>query len=81
MLYGRNNALAIDLKKNLAGRFGVVFDPINDGKTKLFAHYGRFYESIPMDINIRSFGGETLLLLLQSVAESRRHLSGGRRPR
>ncbi len=48
----------IDLKKNWAGRVGVTFDPMNDGKGKIFAHYGRYYEDIPSDINIRAFGGE-----------------------
>jgi len=48
----------IDLKKNFAPRIGFTFDPMNDGKGKIFAHYGRYYEDIPMDINIRAFGGE-----------------------
>ena len=29
-----------------------------NGRSKLFGNWGRFYESIPMDINIRAFGGE-----------------------
>ena len=48
----------IDLKKNFAPRIGFTFDPMNDGKGKIFAHYGRYYEDIPSDINIRAFGGE-----------------------
>ena len=48
----------IDLKKNFAPRIGFTFDPMNDGKGKFFAHYGRYYEDIPTDINIRAFGGE-----------------------
>ena len=48
----------IDLKKNYAPRLGFTFDPTNDGKSKFFAHYGRYYEDIPSDINIRAFGGE-----------------------
>jgi hypothetical protein len=48
----------IDLKKNFAPRIGFTFDPTNDGKGKIFAHYGRYYEDIPTDINIRAFGGE-----------------------
>jgi len=60
-LFGRDpTPPVIELKKNWAGRFGFTFDPMNDGRGKIFAHYGRFYESIPMDINIRSFGGEVL---------------------
>jgi hypothetical protein len=48
----------IDLKKNFAPRIGFTWDPMNDGKGKIFAHYGRYYEDIPSDINIRAFGGE-----------------------
>ena len=48
----------IDLKKNYAPRVGFTFDPMNDGKGKIFAHYGRYYEDIPSDINLRAFGGE-----------------------
>ncbi len=48
----------IDLKKSFAPRIGFTFDPMNDGKGKIFAHYGRYYEDIPSDINIRAFGGE-----------------------
>ena len=48
----------IDLKKNWAPRIGFTYDPMNDGKGKLFFHYGRYYEDIPTDINIRAFGGE-----------------------
>ncbi|HWZ86655.1 MAG TPA: TonB-dependent receptor, partial [Thermoanaerobaculia bacterium] len=39
-------------------RVGVSWDFLNDGKTKLFASYGDFVESIPMDMNIRSLNGE-----------------------
>ena len=48
----------IDLKKSYAPRVGFTFDPMHDGKGKIFAHYGRYYEDIPSDINTRAFGGE-----------------------
>jgi hypothetical protein len=37
-----------------------VWDVTNTGRSKLYANYGRFYEDIPQDINIRSFGGEVV---------------------
>ncbi|HEX4418849.1 MAG TPA: TonB-dependent receptor, partial [Kofleriaceae bacterium] len=43
---------------NWAPRIGVNWDPTSEGKSKVFAHYGRFFENVPMDINVRSFGGE-----------------------
>ena len=42
----------------IAPRVGVVIDVAGNGKSKLSAHWGRFYESIPLDINARSFGNE-----------------------
>jgi outer membrane receptor protein involved in Fe transport len=41
-----------------APRIGLLYDWTKEGRSKVYAHWGRFYESIPMDINDRSFGGE-----------------------
>ncbi|MDB4959544.1 MAG: TonB-dependent receptor plug [Myxococcales bacterium] len=49
---------AMTLQGNFAPRFGVIYDPTREGRSKIYAHWGRFYESVPMDINDRSFGGE-----------------------
>jgi hypothetical protein len=43
---------------NLAPRLGVIYDPTQEGRAKIFSHWGRFYEAVPMDINVRAFGGE-----------------------
>jgi hypothetical protein len=56
----RNGESAFKLSDNWAPRIGFVWDVKNNGKSKLYAHYGRFYENIPQDINIRSFGGEVV---------------------
>ena len=54
----RAGGTAIDLKHNFAPRLGAIWDVANNGRSKLYTNFGRFYESIPMDINLRSFGGE-----------------------
>ena len=54
----RDGETAFDLKDNWAPRVGFVWDVARNTRSKLYANWGRFYESIPMDINIRSFGGE-----------------------
>jgi len=33
-------------------------DPAQNGKSKIFGHFGWFYESVPLDINARMFGYE-----------------------
>jgi hypothetical protein len=43
----------IEIDDNWAPRLGLVWDISNDGRSKLFASYGRFFESIPMDLNVR----------------------------
>jgi len=49
---------AYNLDNLWAPRIGFIFDPTQDGKSKIFGHYGRFYENVPMDLNVRSYGGE-----------------------
>jgi TonB dependent receptor/Carboxypeptidase regulatory-like domain/TonB-dependent Receptor Plug Domain len=54
----REGEVAIDLDDMIAPRLGLIWDVQNNGRSKLYANYGRFFESIPMDINLRAFGGE-----------------------
>jgi len=54
--YMGNEVLSI--KNALAPRVGAVYDPTKEGRSKIFAHYGQYYESIPMDLSNRAFGGE-----------------------
>jgi hypothetical protein len=42
-----------------APRIGVIYDWTKEGRSKIYANWGRFYESVPEDINERAFGGET----------------------
>jgi hypothetical protein len=60
---------------NLAPRLGFIYDPTSEGKSKLFGSYGRFYENVPMDINVRAFGGE--MINLQQVNFNRRTSAQG----
>ena len=56
-----NGNTAIGLYDNIAPRLGLVYDFTGKGKSKLFASYGWFYESIPLDINDRQFSKEGLV--------------------
>ncbi len=51
---------AMVLQNMWAPRLGAIWDPTREGRSKVYGHWGRFYESIPLDINDRSFGGEVL---------------------
>jgi len=57
-LYNMFGEVSADIKDEWAPRLGFVWDALGNGKSKVFGHWGYFYESIPMDIVIRSFGGE-----------------------
>ena len=49
---------AYELTNMFAPRLGFIYDPTSEGKSKIFGHWGRFYEAVPMDLNVRAFGGE-----------------------
>ncbi|MBI5507919.1 MAG: TonB-dependent receptor [Deltaproteobacteria bacterium] len=46
---------------NYAPRLGAMWDFLGNGRSKLFAHWGRFYESIPLDLMDRGFAGEGMM--------------------
>jgi hypothetical protein len=48
----------IDLTKDVAPRFGFIWDPGAAGRSKVYGSWGRYYEEIPMDLVIRSFSFE-----------------------
>ena len=57
-IYDSSGIKQIDLKKDFAPRFGFIFDPTKDHRSKVYGSFGRFYEEIPMDLVIRSYSYE-----------------------
>ncbi len=57
-LFNALGGVQADIDDNIAPRVGFTWDPTKSGRAKIFAHYGLYYETIPMDIVIRSFGNE-----------------------
>ncbi|MGA7991938.1 MAG: TonB-dependent receptor [Thermoanaerobaculia bacterium] len=58
----QGNAL-VKLKNEWAPRIGVVWDVLDNGKSKLYASYGRFYEIVPQDIQTRALGNEYIMFV------------------
>jgi len=54
-LYNSAGEVHAEIDDEWAPRLGFVWDFLGNGKSKLFGHWGYYYESIPMDIVIRAF--------------------------
>ena len=53
-LLGRRNIFIYD---NVAPRISLVYDWTDEGKSRLYASYGWFYNQLPVLLNSRAFGG------------------------
>jgi outer membrane receptor protein involved in Fe transport len=53
-----NRELDFGFGDMVAPRVGFTWDVARNGRSKLYAHYGQFFESVPLDINSRAFGNE-----------------------
>jgi outer membrane receptor protein involved in Fe transport len=54
----------LKLTGNWAPRLGISWDPANNGRSKIYGFWGRFYEAIPLDMNIRAINGERYIISL-----------------
>lgn len=53
-IYGDSQVLIWD---NIAPRVGVVYDWTDEGRSRLYASYGWFFQPLPLQLNSRTFGG------------------------
>jgi hypothetical protein len=51
--------ISLSLLDQIQPRVGFNWDFAGNGRSRIFGHYGRFFESIPLNINVRAFGDET----------------------
>jgi hypothetical protein len=49
---------AVFIWDNVAPRVGVVYDWTDEGRSRLYASYGWFYQTLPLQLNNRVFGGQ-----------------------
>ncbi|MCA9690073.1 MAG: TonB-dependent receptor [Nannocystaceae bacterium] len=57
-LFGGDGNLAMSLPNQISPRVGLIWDPTQRGKSKLFANYARFYQSVPLNLADRAGSGE-----------------------
>ena len=57
-IYDSQGTKQIDLNDDFAPRIGVVWDPTNDRRTKVYGSFGYYYEQLPMDLVIRQYSFE-----------------------
>jgi len=52
----------LSLEGSFAPRIGLTWDPRRDGRMKVYGFWGRFYEAVPLNINIRAINGESYII-------------------
>jgi outer membrane receptor protein involved in Fe transport len=57
-LLDASGATAIAITGEWSPRLGIVWDPANNGKSKVYGSFGRYYSTIPQDIQTRALGNE-----------------------
>ncbi|HMJ53923.1 MAG TPA: TonB-dependent receptor [Polyangiaceae bacterium] len=57
-LYNTFGERGLSLPNQWSPRAGVIYDPTQSGRAKLFANFARFYESVPLDMADRALSGE-----------------------
>ena len=57
-IVGADGDVGMMLNNQISPRIGLVYDFTQAGRSKIFANYARYYETVPLDIADRSFPGE-----------------------
>lgn len=60
-LYGGDGLLSMSLPNQLSPRVGLIWDPTQSGKAKIFVNYARYYQSVPLNLADRAGSGEPSL--------------------
>ena len=60
-LYGAGDQVALTFPHEWSPRVGLIWDPTQQGRSKLYASYARYYENVPLDLAVRGFGSEVLV--------------------
>ncbi len=60
-IWGLDGKMGLNLPHQWSPRIGVIYDFTQQGRSKLFANYARFYENVPLDMADLSFPQQQLL--------------------
>nr|WP_269744504.1 TonB-dependent receptor [Stigmatella aurantiaca] len=60
-LWGLDDKVGLNLPNQWSPRVGVIYDFTQQGRSKLFVNYARFFESVPLDMADLSFPQQQLL--------------------
>ena len=60
-IWGLDGKVGLNLPNQWSPRVGVIYDFTQQGRSKVFANYARFYENIPLDMADLSFPQQQLL--------------------
>lgn len=60
-LIGGDGNTVISLPNNIQPRVGLIYDFTQQGRSKLFANYGLYYEQVPIDMLDRNFPVQTTI--------------------
>jgi hypothetical protein len=67
-LYAADGHLGLSLPYQWSPRVGVIWDPTQEGRAKIFANYARYYENVPLAVNDLTLSGEPGVLGAHNLA-------------
>ena len=61
-MYGGSGQLGLTMPNEWSPRLGVIYDPTQEGRAKIFGNFARYYENIPLGLADGSLTGEPSIL-------------------
>lgn len=61
-LYAGDGTQSLALPNQISPRVGLIFDPFQSGRGKIYASYSRYFEQVPLDIADRAGSSEPQLM-------------------
>lgn len=58
MMFAGDGKLSLALPNQVSPRVGIIWDPTQSGRSKIFGSYGRFFQTVPLNLADRAGSGE-----------------------